>query len=175
MYQKTTVPEQKIFIQKLSKSLGSIRTSIATDQSYTQQEICTAIPDEPTKQNYVTITQINHINLDMDYAGDVSKVSSKYNDIRKFKEEAPKVLLSIGQEYEINKNNNWNNVSYFGSLLDTIKDIKRRKTLTITAANSAARILKKKRITRTSKMQVFKIYIQSIFCTTVKFGRQKKL
>ena len=112
MYHKTTVPEQKIFIQKLSKSLGSIRTSIATDQSYTQQEICTAIPDELTKQNYVTITQINHINLDMDYAGDVSKVPSKYNDIRKFKEEAPKVLLSIGQEYLINKHNNWNNVSY---------------------------------------------------------------
>ena len=56
-----------------------------------QQQIYTVIPDEPTKYNYATIMEISHINLDIEYEDDVSKVSSNYIDIRKFKDEALKV------------------------------------------------------------------------------------
>lgn len=99
---KGTVPVQTNSFIILANSLASIRTSTSTDHSYAQQEICTAIPDELTEHNCVTVTQINQINLDMEYADDASEVSRNYSNIRKFKEEAPKVLLSIGQEYVIN-------------------------------------------------------------------------
>ena len=67
---------------------------------------------------------MNYINLDMEYADDVSKESSNYlnyNDIRKIKDEVPKVQLSRGlqlsntktEERVINKeSNSWKNVSY---------------------------------------------------------------
>lgn len=41
-----------------AKSLASVRTSTPTDRSYTQQGICTAIPDE---HDYERVMQINHI------------------------------------------------------------------------------------------------------------------
>ena len=44
-----------------------------------QQETYRAIPDEPTKQNYAAIMEINHINLDMQYSGDVSKASTDHS------------------------------------------------------------------------------------------------
>ena len=51
-----------------------IRTSTTTDHLLTQ--ICRASPDELTKHDYATITQINHISLDMEYADDASEISS---------------------------------------------------------------------------------------------------
>lgn len=97
-----------------------------------QQEIYTGIPDELTKHNFAKIMQISHINPDMEYADDVSKVSSNYNDIKKFKDEAPKVLLSRRLQvdntktevYVIKENNNWDKCKLLGSLLDFIEDIK---------------------------------------------------
>ena len=70
-----------------------------------------AIPDECTKYNYASITQINPINLDMEYADDDFKVSNNFNNIKKIKNEVPKLLLSRGlevnntktEEYVINK------------------------------------------------------------------------
>ena len=140
-----------------------------TDHSYMQQEI-TTIPDEITKQNYPIIRQINHINLDVEYADDFF-VWSNYNNIRKFKDEAPKVLLSRRLQvdntktevYVIKENNNWDKCKLLGSLLDFIEDIKWSKTLAITAANIIEHISKNKRIVQTSKMQAFEIDIQSTF------------
>ena len=56
-----------------AKLIRSIYTSTPTDHSYMQQQICTAIWDELVKHNYATIMQINRINLDMEYADDISK------------------------------------------------------------------------------------------------------
>ena len=66
--QKATAPVQTNSFINLANFLASIRTSTPTDHSYTQQEISAAIPDELTEHNYVTITQINHINLHTEYA-----------------------------------------------------------------------------------------------------------
>ena len=68
-----------------------------------QQKIYTGIPDELTKHNFAKIMQISHINPDMEYADDVSKVSSNYNDIKKFKDEAPKVLFFRGFQVDYTK------------------------------------------------------------------------
>lgn len=62
------------------KSLAPIYTSAPTDHSYMQQEICTAVPDKPVKHYQTTNTQINHINLNIEYANDVSNVSSNYHN-----------------------------------------------------------------------------------------------
>ena len=56
------------FTHYLKKSLESIRTPTPTDHSYTQEAICTAIPDKLTEHNYATFTHIIHINLHMEYA-----------------------------------------------------------------------------------------------------------
>lgn len=82
------------FSHYLANSLAWVGTSTPTDHSYTEQQTCTAIPDDLIDHNYATITQISYINLDIDYAEIVSKVSSNYNNIRNVKDEAPMVLLS---------------------------------------------------------------------------------
>ena len=51
-----------------------IRTSTTADHLLTQT--CRASPDELTEHDYATITQINHISLDMEYADDASEISS---------------------------------------------------------------------------------------------------
>ena len=110
----------------------------------------------------------------MEYADDISKASSDFNEIRKFKEEAPKVLSSRGlqvnkdktEEYVINnnnENNEWRNCKLLGSLLDTTADINRRKTLAIAASKNILHILNNKRITLISKLKKFNAYIQPIF------------
>ena len=81
--------------------------------------------------------------------------------------ETPKVLLSRSLQvnntktegYVINReNSNWKNCKLLGSLLDTVEDMKRRKTLVITAANNIEHIFKNKRITQTSNVQAYKTY-----------------
>lgn len=52
----------------LSKSLASICTFTPTDYSCMQQEICTAVPDKPSKHNRTTNTQINDIILNIEHS-----------------------------------------------------------------------------------------------------------
>ena len=73
------------FSHYLANSLAWVGTSTPTDHSYTEQQPCTAIPDDLIDHNYATITQISYINLDIDYAEIVSKVSSNYNNIKMLK------------------------------------------------------------------------------------------
>lgn len=70
------------------------------------------ITTELTKHSNAMITQMNLINMDIEYADNVSKVSSYYNNIRKLEDEALKKLLSRGchvnntktEEYVIKEN-----------------------------------------------------------------------
>jgi hypothetical protein len=52
----------------------------------------------------------------------------------------------------------WKKCKYFGTMLDTKEDIKRRKSLAITAASKLNNIFNNKRLTITTKTAVFKTY-----------------
>ena len=43
------------------------------------------------EHNYSTITQIHNVNIDMQYADDISKISSDYNNIQRFKHDIPEL------------------------------------------------------------------------------------
>ena len=55
------------------------------------------------------------------------------------------------------------NNKYFGSLLDTKKDIKRRKELTIDSYMTFESIFSSKHVSEKVKIRVFAKYIESIF------------
>ena len=130
------------------------------------------IPDELTEHNYSIVTRKEQINIDMEYADDIGKLSSDYNAIQKFKQEIPTHLKSRNliinetktEEFKINRQTSeWKKCKYLGTLLDTKEDIQRRKSLAITAANKLNDIFQNKRLTITTKITVFKTYIISIF------------
>ena len=94
-----------------------------------------------------------------------------YNDIRKFNDEAPKVILfkclqvnkTKTEEYVINKENNcWKKCKLLDSPLDTLVDIKRKRT--------AYKIFsKRKESHQNPKYKCLKHISNLFFCTTVKF------
>ena len=67
----------------------------------------------------------------MQYADDISKISSDYNNVQRFKHDIPKLLLTRNltisqqktEEYTINKNEpGWKKCKLLGTLLDTNED-----------------------------------------------------
>ena len=60
-------------------------------------------------------------------------------------------------------NETWKSCKYLGSLLDTAKDIKRRKALTISAMKDSDHIWKSPVFSQKSKLRIFESYIKPIF------------
>ena len=60
------------------------------------QEDIDLIPDHFNEHNYSTIKQINHIDIDQQYADDISKITSNYSAILKLKAELPQKLAKRG-------------------------------------------------------------------------------
>ena len=142
------------------------------DHTYSQPALRQNIPYHLSDHNYAIITQIRQIDIDMQYADDISKITSDYNSIQHFKKIVPEKLktrdLKINQEkteeYTISKTRNeWRKCKFLGSLLDTSEDIKRRKMLAINAANKISAIFENKRLTIKTKMKAFDAYIKPIF------------
>ena len=108
----------------------------------------------------------------MEYADDISKVTSNHSSMENFKHNTSEILkprdLNVNhdktEQYIISRTNNeWRLCKYLGSMLDTGKDIKQRKILTITAANQLKIIFDNKKLTPVTKMKAFRAYVQSIF------------
>ena len=109
----------------------------------------------------------------MEYADNVGKVTSDYRALQKFKQTVPIELekrdLIINQDKTeqftiITRNNNeWKKCKYLGSMLDTSEDIKRRKGISISAANKLRTLFCHKKLTTQTKMSAFTTYIEPIF------------
>ena len=108
----------------------------------------------------------------MEYADDISKVTSNHSSLENFKHNTSEILklrdLNINhgntEQYIINRTNNeWRLCKYLGSLLDTDEDIKGRKILAITAANQLKIIFDNKKLTPETKMKGFRAYVEPIF------------
>ena len=126
------------------------------------------------EHNYNKQEQINHININLEYADDISEITSNPEQIIQLKEKLPSQLakrnLTINtsktEEHKISRtncDNSWKSCKLLGSILDTDNDIKRRKILTFDALHKLKYIFENNKISISTKMEAFNIYISSIF------------
>ena len=119
-------------------------------------------------------TQKHQIDIDLQYADDISKITSNYSSIQQLHNELPTKLQKRGLQINLSKTENfqisrkncdesWKKCKFLGSILDTENDIIRRKTLAITSANSLSHIFKSKNVSRKIKSSAFNTYISPIF------------
>ena len=117
--------------------------AIIHDHHYHYQSIIShKIPDELTEHSYAQPTQIQHFNIEMEYADDLSKITSDHNNIRRYEHNAEENLGKL-----------------LGTLLDTEEGIKRRKILAINAANNLRRLFENDKLTINLKLKLIDSYI----------------
>ena len=80
------------FFKKFANGCALFSVIIYCQSSITNNEI----PDELTEHNYYLCTQAGHINIDMEYADDMSKITSHYNNMRRYEYEKLKMLRKNG-------------------------------------------------------------------------------
>ena len=159
------------FTYYLAKTLEPAGSNQLADHPYAERNIRSSIPDHITEHNYCAITQKDQIDIDMEYADDISKVTSNHSSMENFKHNTSEILkprdLNVNHdktEQNINRTNNeWRLCKYLRSMLDTGNGIKRRKILAITAANQLKIILDNKKLTSETKMKAFRAYVEPIF------------
>ena len=160
------------FTHCLAKTLEHARSNQLADHPYAKQNVRSNIPDHITKYNYCVITKKDQIDIDMEYADDISKVTSNHSSMENFKHNASEILkprdLNVNhdktEQCVINRiNNEWRLCKYLGSMLDTGEDIKGTKILAITGANQLKIILDNKKLTQGKKMKAFRTYVEPIF------------
>ena len=76
-----------------------------------------------------------------------------------------KINTSKTERFEISRkgDDKWKNCKFLGSILQTDNDIKKRKSLAITAANKLHSIFRSKLIPQRTKLKTLTTYVQSIF------------
>ena len=126
------------------------------------------------QSNYPIISPNYQIDIDQQYADDISKISASISTLEKMKDELPVKLAQRGlkknesktEEYTIksaNCDNRWRDCKLLVSLLETQEDIKRRKVLAINAANKLKHLFLNKDVTIRVKTTLFKSCITPIF------------
>lgn len=125
-----------------------------------------------TEHSYTKVKK-EHIEINQEYADDISQITTNKNTIQKIKNELPKTLNERNlkcnedktEEYEIKRNGNedWKKCKMLGSLLDTQEDIKRRKGLAINALRIMKHTFASKKLSLKTKSRIFDAYISSIF------------
>ena len=156
----------------LAKSLGDSTPSIL-DHHYIQQNIQeNEIPTILQEHNYFEFTQKAQITIEMEYADDMSEITSDYHrsvktettKVKKLTDKGLQINDSKTERYKIDRqNNDWKKCKLLGSLLDTEQDMQRRKSLAINAANNLNVFFKNDRLTIATKMNLIDTYIEPIF------------
>jgi len=119
---------------------------------------------------------INHdiyLEIDQQYADDISWITTAEHKIEYIKKHTPDQLIEYNlhvnetktEEYKIKRNGPefWKKCKYLGTLLGTEEDINRRKGLAIAAYNKLNHIFKNKKLTLKTKLRAFNTYVVSIF------------
>ena len=124
-----------------------------------------------TEHNY-TRSICNTIDINQEYADDISIITTNPNTIKYSKQHLPTLLslrnLQINhtktEEFVIERNgcDKWRKCKLLGSLLDTNSDVKRRKGLAIAAINNMKSLFYGK-ISLNIKIRAFSCYVESIF------------
>ena len=131
-----------------------------------------ALPQFLNEHSYSQI-EFNPFTLDQQYADDIGWAAGNENTInQKEKYIPPKLkkrnLMVNGdktERYSIKRKGSeeWKECKYLGSLLDTEKDIARRKKLANAAFSKLRSIFKSKTVSTEVKCRLFEAYITSIF------------
>ena len=92
------------FTYFLAKSL-EVQTpeAIIHDHHYNHQSVTNhEVPDELTEHNYAQPTEIQHFNIEMEYADDLNKLTSDHNNIHRYEHNVEENLGKKG--LKVNKN-----------------------------------------------------------------------
>ena len=145
----------------------SLETTIANDTPSLEE-------NNYMQSNYPIIPPNYQIDINQQYADDISKISTSISAIEKMKDELPVKLaqreLNTNQSKEeectikrANYDNRWRDCKLLGSLLDTQNDIKTGKVFATNAANNLKHLFLNKDVTIDVKTKLFKSYIAPIF------------
>ena len=130
------------------------------------------IQEEIADHNYCVRTQVEHLNIDMEYADDITDITSDYRAACKYAIDAEtdlgknglKINNSKTEKYVINRQtHDWKKCKLLGSLLDTEEDIKRRKILATNASNNLMHLFENNLLTVNTKLRLIDTYIEPIF------------
>lgn len=113
------------------------------------------------------------LEINLQYADDISIITNRHEIIEKGKNELPKILgardlkmnIAKTEEFVISSkgNDKWKKCKFLGSLLGTEEDIQRRKILAQDAIRNLNSYFKNKNLTIKTKRKIFNAYITSIF------------
>ena len=139
-----------LFIFYLTKSLTRNRECI--EHNYASVEQCVNIlPEECKDHDYFRKTETkNYFEIDPKYADDITWATTAKQRITYIKETTPSTLA-------------WKKCKLLGSLLDTEKDINRRKILAIDAFKTLNTIFDSRKISNAVKIRTFNAYVASVF------------
>lgn len=113
------------------------------------------------------------ISLDVQYADDISLITTNKALLEQTKENLPEILTnrelkvntSKTEEYTIERNGDesWRQCKFLGTKLDTNNEIKRRKGLAIDAIRTLKSIFQSSKLSVKIKARTFEAYVTSIF------------
>ena len=162
-----------LFIFYLAKSLTPNRECIEHNNASVEQ--CGHIlPEEYKDHDYYRNTETkNYFEIDPKYADDISWANTAKQMITYNKQTTPPTLAirnmvineSKTEEYDIIRqcNEKWNKCKLLGSLLDTEKDINRRKILATDAFQTLNKFVYSRKISNAIKIITFNAYVASVF------------
>ena len=165
------------FAYYLVKIQDTIKSNQSLDRSHVKQTIRSNIADHPTKHNYCVVNQKDQIDIEMKHEDDIGKLTSSHCSLEIFKYHMSNVLQSRDvifnqnetEEYLIYRTNQQQRkCKRLCSMLNTIKDIKRRKVHATSAANRTQIVFVNKKLTPETKITAFRIYVESIFLCNCK-------
>lgn len=163
-----------LFILYLAQALTETRNDVELEHNYSKPSLNTdkLLPSYLQEHHYARANN-NSININLQYADDISWVSNAMQNIDYIKEVVPNKLreenLNINnsktEEFNIIRggNEDWKKCKYLGSMIDTEKDINRRKVLAISAERQLHKILQNRNVSLKTKIRIYTTFVQSIF------------
>ena len=163
-----------LFTFYLAKSLEQETTNEINEHNYAKPDTPSddILPTQIKDHNYCKKTT-NYINIDQQYADDIGYATTNIGIVKSTEEKIPIKLkernLFVNTEktekYNIKRNGNeeWKKCKYLGTILDSEKDIKRRKGLAIDSFNKLKHVLQSKKVNIKTKTRIFNTFVSSIF------------
>ena len=165
------------FILYLAQTLSKARKPVPHLQDHTYNRPAAYAPTPTQTHNTQEIqllpTQTPPLHIDPQYADDISYITNTQEQLNAIKNTVPDILqqnaLTVNraktEEYVVSRqgNTDWQTCKYLGSLLDTDKDIDRRKVLANATFAKYKHILTNRRLKLKLRLRLLDTYIKPIF------------